>query len=78
MEAKTLNAHFDGSKIQLDEPFEFEANTKLLITVLPKSQDEEREEWARLAMETFARAYGPDEPDYSDAIKEVNPEYEGR
>ncbi len=79
METKTLRAHFDGNQILLDEPFELEPNVKLIITVLPKSSDEERDDWARLSLESLARAYGDDEPEYSsDLIKEVNPEYEGR
>jgi hypothetical protein len=79
METRTLRAHFDGNQILLDEPFEFEPNTELLITVLPKTSDEEREDWARLSLECLARAYSDDEPEYSlDLIKEANPEYEGR
>lgn len=79
METKTLRAHFDGSQILLDEPFELEPNVKLIITVLPKSSDEEREDWTRLSLESLARAYSEDEPDYSlDLIKEANPAYEGR
>jgi len=79
METKTLRAHFDGSQIMLDEPFELEPNVELIITVLPKSSDEEREDWVRLSLEGLARAYDDDEPEYSlDLIKEANPEYEGR
>lgn len=79
MEAITLRAHFDGEQILLDEPFELEPDVELIITVLPKSSDEEREGWARLALESLERGYGDDEPEYSlDLIKEANPEYEGR
>jgi len=79
METKTIRAHFDGNQILLDEPCELEPNVKLIITVLPKSSDEEREDWARLSLESLGRAYGDDEPEYSlDLIKEANPEYEGR
>ena len=79
MEAKTLRAHFDGNKILLDEPCELEPDAELIITVLPKPSDEEREDWARLSLESLERAYGDDEPEYSlDLIKEANPEYEGR
>lgn len=79
METKTLRAHFDGNQILLDEPFELEPNVELIITVLPKASDEEREDWAQLSLESLARAYGDDEPEYSlDLIKEANPEYEGR
>lgn len=79
METVTLRAHFDGKQILLDEPFELEPNTQLIITVLPKSLSEEREGWARLGLESLERAYGNDEPEYSlDLIKEANPEYEAR
>ncbi|MBM4044570.1 MAG: hypothetical protein FJ279_05610 [Planctomycetes bacterium] len=79
MEPKTIRAHFDGNQILLDEPCELEPNVKLIITVLPKSSDEERQDWVRLSLESLARAYGDDEPEYSlDLIKEANPEYEGR
>ncbi|MDQ3258519.1 MAG: hypothetical protein M3R15_32330 [Acidobacteriota bacterium] len=79
METRTLRAHFDGNQILLDEPFELEPNVELIIIVLPKSSDEEREDWTRLSLENLARAYDDDEPEYSlDLIKEANPEYEGR
>lgn len=79
MEKVTLRAHIDGRQILLDEPFELEPNTELIVTVLPKSLGEERDDWARLSWESLARAYGDDEPEYSlDLITEVNPEYEGR
>ena len=79
METRTLRAHFDGSQIRLDEPFELEPNSELLITILPKGSEEDGEEWARLSLESLERAYSDDEPEYSlDLIKEANPEYEGR
>ena len=65
MEARTLRAHFDGRQIRLDEPFELEPNTELLITVLPEAPHAEREAWARLSLESFARIYGEDEPEHS-------------
>jgi len=74
-----LRAHFDGKQILLDEPFELEPDTELIVTILPKSLDDEREDWTRLALENLERAYGNNEPEYSlDLIKEANPEYEGR
>jgi hypothetical protein len=79
MEPVTLRAHFDGERIRLDEPFELEPNTELIVTVVPRASDEEREDWTRLALESLARAYGDDEPEYSrDQIKEANTEYAGR
>lgn len=79
MEKVTLRAHFDGRQILLDEPFELEPNMELIVTVLPKSFGEERDDWVRLSLESLARADGDDEPEYSfDLIKKANPEYEGR
>ena len=82
MDAKTLRAHFDGEQIVLDEPFELEPDTELLVTVLPREQpdeDDEREAWLRLAEKRLQDAYGEDEPEYSlDMIKEPNPRYERR
>jgi len=75
---RILRAHFDGDQILLDEPFELEPNTELLVTILPKTSDDESEDWARLSLESLTRAYSDNEPEYSlDAIKEANPEYEG-
>lgn len=77
MTPKTINAHFDGKQIVLDEPFELEPNMKIVVTIL--SEDDEREEWRLAAMLSLARAYGDDEPEYGlDSIKEWNPDYEGR
>jgi hypothetical protein len=80
METVTLHAHFDGERIRLDEPYELQPNTKLLITVLPNGQTGgEQKEWLYLSKLALAYAYGDNEPEYSlDMIKEVNPEYEGR
>ncbi len=44
MSTINLKAHFDGNKILLDEPFNLEPDTKLIVTVLPKHTDEERDE----------------------------------
>ena len=79
METVTLSAHFDGQQIQLDEPFELEPNTKLLITVLPKQTDDERTDWLRASMGGLENAYGEAEPEYSlEQITKANPDYEGR
>ncbi len=68
MTAINLKAHFDGQSIQLDEPFELPLNAQLLITVLPSPNGgDEQAEWRELSRQALSRAYGPDEPDYSDA-----------
>lgn len=78
MPSVTLEAHFNGSEIVLDEPFELEPNAKLLVTVLPE-EGEERDEWLRFSASNLNAAYGDDEPEYTLAdLKEINPEYEPR
>ncbi|HEX8598398.1 MAG TPA: hypothetical protein VF952_07770 [Chloroflexia bacterium] len=82
MDGKTLRAHFDGQQIVLDEPFELEPDTELLVTVLPKEQveeDAEQQAWLNLSLTRLQDAYSEHEPEYSlDMIKEPNPHYEGR
>jgi len=65
MQTVTLSAHFDGERIQLDEPFELPADARLLVTILPEaSADLDRAEWYALSKQGLARAYSDDEPDY--------------
>ena len=80
MSLRTLRAHFDGERIRLDEPYDLEPDTQLLVTVLQEQKsDEERETWLLLSSKGLERAYGEDEAEYSlDLIKEPNPEYERR
>lgn len=75
-----LPAHFDGEQIRLDEPYELEPNTKLLVTILPQRQsDIEQEDWLHFSIAGLANAYADDETEYSlNLIKEINPGYEGR
>lgn len=77
MEAISLNAHFDGERIVLDEPLDLAPDTKLIVTVVPtEDSDQARDDWLRLSTEGLARAYGDDEPEHTiDTIKEPNPEY---
>ena len=66
---QTIAAHFDGEHILSDEPVELEANTKLLVTILPK--DDDREAWLELSKKRLAEAYADDEEEYSlDLIKD--------
>jgi len=65
MKTTTLSAHFDGERIQLDEPFDLPADARLLVTILPEaSTDRERAEWYALSKAGLARAFSEDEPDY--------------
>ena len=79
MPAVTVKAHFDGEWIRLDEPCEIPRNARLLVTVLPGSDEEsEKQLWQGLSAENLARAYGDQEPDYTvDMVRERNPGYEG-
>lgn len=65
MTTVALSAHFDGEKIQLDEPCQLPPNARLVVVVLPS--DDERQEWSKLAMQQLAKAYGPNEPEYTSA-----------
>lgn len=63
-----LKAHFDGVSIRLDEPFELPVNAQLIVTVLStSSSDDGLAEWSQYSADGLARAYGPDEPEYSEA-----------
>ncbi len=64
MKAINLKAHFDGEKILLDEPFNIEPDTKLIVTVLPKHMDEEREDWMLIWHKGLEQAYVINEPEY--------------
>ena len=79
MERMSIPAHFDGTQIILDEPVELERDARLIVTVLPDEQAEERAAWLHLSSQGLANAYGDDEVEYPiDSIKEMNPDYEGR
>ena len=68
MPATILKAHYDGKHIVLDEPFELSPHTPLAVTVLSPAtpeQDSEREQWTALSLQSLARAYGDDEPEYT-------------
>lgn len=61
----TLKARFDGEQIVLDEPLSIPRGARLLVTVIDSTSDEAEE--AAVARLALARAYGPDEPEYSEA-----------
>ncbi len=69
MKAVTLKAHFDGEKICLDEPFRLDPGAKVFVTVVSGTSEGESEEWYELGRRSLARAYGQDEPDYSDLLQ---------
>jgi len=74
MKAVTLKAHYDGKQICLDEPYPLQPHTRLFVTVVPgESADDERQAWLAASQAWLARAYGEDEPDYSDAVIREEP-----
>ena len=71
MNTVTLDAHLEGKTICLDEPFEFPPGATLKVTVFTEADEllaAERQAWRAASQAAFARAYGEDEPDYSDAV----------
>jgi hypothetical protein len=82
MKTITLSASFDGERIRLDEDFPLPKDARLLVTVLPTGSAEDealREFWRQTSAGSFARAYGPDEPDYIlNMVREPNHRYESR
>jgi hypothetical protein len=58
MPTVTLQAHFDGQRIVLDEPYDLPANAPLMVTLLPASPDTDSEEvWLRAAASSDAFAF---------------------
>lgn len=74
MSAITLKAHYDDKQICLNEPFELQPNSKLIVTVVSgDSLEDERQAWLAASQAGLARAYGADEPDYSHAALRETP-----
>jgi hypothetical protein len=66
MPSISLKAHYDGTTIRLDEPFDLPEGAQLIVTVLETAQDDaERISWTELSTRGLARAYGDSEPEYS-------------
>jgi hypothetical protein len=65
MKPVALMAHFDGEKVQFDEPCQLATNTRLVVVVLP--QDVERPLWSSFSASHLTRAYGDNEPEYTAA-----------
>ena len=70
MPSVSLRAHYDGERIQLDEPFDLPPDVPLLVTVLPPEANDDRAAWIAAAQQALARAFGEEEPEYTlDDIK---------
>ncbi len=65
MSPLTLKAHFDGTHITLDEPFDLQPDMQLAVVVFPTADDRERAEWGKNAAAGLARAYSESEPEYT-------------
>ncbi len=55
-----LQAHYDGERIVLDEPFDLPVNAPLIVAVLPAAAEEEcesEEAWLRAAASSDAFAF---------------------
>lgn len=73
MSMVTLKAHYDGNQVCFDEPCDLPPATRLLVLVVPESEESFREDWFALSRQGLARAYGDDEPDYSDFVSKAPP-----
>ena len=64
MPSLTLKAHYDGERIQLDEPFDLPPNAALLVTVLAEGNGD-RVGWLAASRAGLARAFADNEPEYT-------------
>lgn len=62
----TVAAHYDGSRVLLDEAVHLRPNTRLIVTVLEDS-DQERDEFLSMASRALGMASGDDEVEYTEA-----------
>jgi hypothetical protein len=62
----TVAAHYDGSRVLLDEAVDLRPNTRLIVTVLEDS-DQERDEFLGMASRALGMATGDDEVEYTEA-----------
>jgi hypothetical protein len=69
MPSVTLKAHYDGERIQLDEPFDLPPKASLLVTVLSPQQEgnSNRVAWLAASRAALARAFADNEPEYTPA-----------
>lgn len=66
MPSISLKAHYDGTAIRLDEPFDLPEGAQLIVTMLgAPTPEQERAGWIDLSARGLARAYGDSEPEYS-------------
>lgn len=63
MQTVAIAAHFDGEKVQFDEPCQLQVDARLVVLVLPA--DDERTAWSRFSAGQLAKAYSDQEPEYT-------------
>ena len=74
MPTVTLQAHYDGKRIVLDEPYDLPSNAPLMVTVLPMSPDIDSEEnWLRAAAGSSAFAFLADPAEDIYTLKDGKP-----
>jgi hypothetical protein len=62
-----VKARFDGKRIVLPEVPRRPAGT-VIVVFTDQVTDRERDDWIDFSLRDLARAYGPNEPDYSKAV----------
>jgi hypothetical protein len=74
MPTVTLQAHYDGQRIVLDEPYDLPANAPLMVTVLPSPPDLDSEEnWLRAVASSSAFAFLDDPAEDIYTLKDGEP-----
>jgi hypothetical protein len=71
-----VKARFDGKSVVLPEVPRHPAGA-VIVVFTDQETDQERDDWSGFSLRDLARAYGPNEPDYSRAVvRETNADYE--
>lgn len=74
MPTVALQAHYDGEKIVLDEPFNLPAHAALMVTVLPAAAEPESEAaWLRASAASDAFAFLADPAEDIYTLKDGEP-----
>ena len=62
----SIQAHYDGVRVLLDEQVDIPPNTRLLVTILEDS-DTDRKSFLDVSSATLADSYSDDEIEYTEA-----------
>ena len=65
MPLMSIQAHYDGVQVLLDEKVALRRNSRLIVTVL-EDADEDREDFMRMAASGLAAAYSDDDVEYTE------------